>query len=144
MTGTLPAPASDVAFERGGRPLVVCVDDEPQILASLVRLLRHEPYRLKATTDPDEALDWIRGGDVSLLVADYRMPRMSGTTLLQLAKASSPGTARMMLTGYPGESIVIAAGEAGLMHLVGKPWDDEALKRKIRGLLDGTGALPHE
>jgi len=74
---------------------------------------------------------------VSVLVADYRMPLMSGTTLLLLAKAVSPRTARMLLTGYPGETLVITAGEAGLLHLVGKPWDDDALKMKIRGLLSG-------
>jgi CheY-like chemotaxis protein len=120
-----------------GRPLVVCVDDEPEILAALSRLLRAEPYEFRTTADPEEALDWVRTGAVSVLVADYRMPLMSGATLLQLAKAASPRTARMMLTGYPGESLVVAAGEAGLMHLVGKPWDDDSLKRKIRGLLAG-------
>jgi len=138
MTGTLPAPDLRSRADSGA-PLVVCVDDEPQILASLSRLLRQEPYRLRTTTDPEEALEWVRSGEVALLLADYRMPRMSGTTLLQIAKASSPGTARLMLTGYPGETLVIAAGEAGLMHLVGKPWDDEVLKRTIRGLLTRRG-----
>jgi DNA-binding NtrC family response regulator len=120
-----------------GRPLVVCVDDEPGILAALARLLRAEPYEFRTTSDPEEALDWVRTQEVSVLVADYRMPLMSGATLLQLAKAASPRTARMMLTGYPGETLVVSAGEAGLMHLVGKPWDDAALKRKILGLLSG-------
>jgi len=138
MTGTLPAPEARSGTDPGA-PLVVCVDDEPQVLASLSRLLRREPYRLRTTTDPDEAIEWIRSESVALLVADYRMPRMSGTTLLQITKASSPGTARLMLTGYPGETLIIAAGEAGLMHLVGKPWDDEALKGQIRGLLSMRG-----
>jgi len=125
------------ADPEAGRPLVVCVDDEPQILAALSRALRTEPYEFRTTSDPEEALDWVRTQEVAVLVADYRMPQMSGTTLLQLAKASSPRTARMMLTGYPGESLVIAAGEAGLLHLLGKPWDEEALKTKIRDLLVG-------
>jgi len=132
---------TDVAFlpktvERPTRlPLVVCIDDEPQVLGALSRLLRREPYEFRTTSDPDEALEWIRTLDVALLVVDYRMPGMSGTTILQIAKATSPRTARMMLTGYPGETLVIAAGEAGLMHLVGKPWDDGALKSKIRNLV---------
>ena len=144
MKGTPAEPVAVEAPTGDRRPLVVCVDDERQILSSLARLLRREPYRFRTTTDPEEALDWVRSEDVSLLIADYRMPGMSGTTLLQIAKASSPGTARMMLTGYAGETLVIAAGEAGLMHLVGKPWDDETLKAKILGLLNpstsGTGA----
>jgi DNA-binding NtrC family response regulator len=135
MTDTSVAALPQAVVPRAGRPLVVCVDDEPQILGALTRLLRREPYELRTTTDPEEALDWIRGGEVALLIADYRMPSMSGTTLLQIAKASSPHTARLMLTGYPGETLVIAAGEAGLMHLVGKPWDDQALKERIQKLL---------
>jgi len=103
------------------RPLVVCVDAEPEILAALFRLLRAEPYEFRATADPEEALDWVRTWEVSVLVADYRMPLMSGTTLLLLAKTFSPRTARMLLTGYPGETLVITAGEAGLLHLLGKP-----------------------
>jgi DNA-binding NtrC family response regulator len=125
-----PSPDPDVS----GRsvPLVVCVDDEPHVLTALSRALRQEPYEMRTTTDPEEALDWVRKEDVSLVLADYKMPRMSGTTLLHLVKASSPRTARMILTGYAGESLVIAAGEAGLMDLVGKPWDDRALRETIR------------
>jgi DNA-binding NtrC family response regulator len=122
-----------------GRPLVVCVDDEPEILRALGRLTRSEPYEFRTTSDPEEALDWARTREVALFIADYRMPMMRGTTLLQLVKAASPETPRMLLTGYPGETMVIAAGEMGLLHLVGKPWDDAALKSMIRGLLDQSG-----
>jgi DNA-binding NtrC family response regulator len=122
------------------RPIVVCVDDEPQILNALARLARREDYELRTTTDPEEALDWVRTENIALVIADYRMPLMSGTTLLQLTKACSPATARMMLTGYAGESMVLAAAGAGLMNVVGKPWDDEALRGKIRSVLaEGPG-----
>ena len=136
MTTLKLATLDAMAPESTGRPLVVLVDDEPQILSAIARLLRAEPYELRTTTDPEEALEWVRTREVALLVADYRMPQMSGSTLLQLAKACSPGTVRMMLTGYPGETLVITVGEAGLMHLVGKPWDGDTLKRKIRDLLE--------
>lgn len=59
-------------------PRVVCIDDEPHVLASLKRLLRGEPYELRTTTDPEEALIWIREDGAAVVVADYRMPRMSG------------------------------------------------------------------
>ena len=121
------------------RPLVICVDDEAQILRSLARLVRREDYDLRVSSDPEEALDWVRKEKVALFIADYRMPTMSGMTLLQLVKAYSPLTARLLLTGYPGESMVIAAGGTGLLDIVGKPWDDEALKGKIRSLLAGGG-----
>jgi DNA-binding NtrC family response regulator len=127
------SPSFEAPAAERAAPLVVGVDDEPQVLASLTRLLREEPFDFRTTTDPEDALAWIRTERVALVIADYRMPGMSGTTLLQLAKSTSPRTRRILLTGYPGEAIVIRTGEAGLMDLVGKPWDDERLKRMIRG-----------
>lgn len=128
--GATPAPAR--------KPLVVCLDDEAPVLGALARLLRDEPYELRTSTSPEEALAWIRRGDVGVLIVDYRMPEMSGTTVLHIAKAASPRTRRIMLTGYPGETLVVAAGENGLMDLVGKPWDDDALKDLIRTRLEGS------
>ena len=118
------------------RPLVLCIDDERPILGALERLLRREPYDLVTTDNPEEALDRIRTGEVSLVVADYRMPTISGTSLLQMAKAASPSTIRILLTGYPTEGWIRAAEENGLMLVRTKPWDDQELRKLIRKELD--------
>ena len=113
--------------------LIVCVDDDQAVLSSLRRLLRGEPYEFVTTPSPEEAVQLVRTRVVSLLIADYRMPDMSGTGLLQIVKASSPATIRLLLTGYPRATWVLQAEERELMHLVcGKPWDNEELKRTIR------------
>ena len=124
-------PSPEASAPAVGHPLVVCVDDEPQILHALTRLLRKAPIELRTTADPEEALEWTRTGEVAVMIADYRMPLMSGTSLLQLVKAASPATRRVMLTGCPADLMVVSADEVGLMDLVGKPWDDEAFKRMI-------------
>jgi len=118
------------------RPLVLCIDDEKPILSALARLLRREPYDLVTTDDPEVALDRIRAGEVNLIVADYRMPLISGTSLLQVAKATSPSTARIMLTGYPSDGWIRAAEENGLMRVCTKPWDDTELRKIIREELE--------
>lgn len=118
------------------RPVVLCIDDEKPILSALARLLRREPYDVVTTDDPDVALDRIRTGDVTLVVADYRMPKISGTSLLQVAKAASPTTIRIMLTGYPSDGWIRAAEENGLMRVCTKPWDDGELRQIIREELD--------
>lgn len=123
----------DRTRELSRKHLVVCVDDDQAVLSSLRRLLRGEPYEFFATSNPEEAVQLVRTRAVSLLIADYRMPDMSGTGLLQIVKASSPATIRLLLTGYPRATWVIQAEERKLMHLVcGKPWDNEELKRTIR------------
>lgn len=114
------------------KPVVLCVDDERPVLAALTRALRREPYELVTTEDPEEALERIRGGSVSVILADYRMRVMSGTSLLQMVKASSPSTVRILLTGYPQDAWIRAAADNGLMRVATKPWDDNELKRLIR------------
>ena len=127
------------------RQLVVLVDDDPEILAALGRLLRDEDFDVLSTVDPQEALEWIRTRDVGVLLADDRMPVMSGTSLFHLAKSSSPKTARIMLTGYAGEGLVVHARKQGLFLVFAKPWDDRELKRVIRDRLrerELEGMLP--
>ena len=130
----------------GRRHAVVFADDDPKTLLALERSLRHEPYELLLTTDPGKALDWIRTRPVSVIVADYRMPQMDGTTLLEQILACSPRTARILLTGFPGEEPVRRAREAGLLTISPKPWNVKELIRTIRErirereLLDGLGS----
>jgi DNA-binding NtrC family response regulator len=118
-----------------GRPVVVCVDDERPILAALARALRNEPYRVVTTDSAEEALDWIRSDSVQLILADYRMSGISGTSLLQMVKAASPSTIRVLLTGYPEDAWIRAAAENGLMQVWTKPWDDQSLRSWVRDLL---------
>ena len=135
LPGAESSPRPVVGASPSLRPIVVCVDDEPEILSALARLSRREQYEFRTTTDPEEALDWVRSGKIALVIADYRMPSMSGTTLLQLTKACSPKTARLMLTAHAKELLVVAAAGAGLMNILGKPWDDEGLRGAIRRVL---------
>jgi CheY-like chemotaxis protein len=127
-----PVPDGDGGAAAGTRPTILLVDDERPILAAIARALRHEPYVIVSTDDPEEALDRVRTQAVSLILCDYRMPVMSGTSLLQMVKACSPGTVRVMLTGYPQDGWLRAAEENGLMSVCTKPWDDAELRRLIR------------
>jgi len=133
------------AVPGGRQPVVLCVDDERPILAALARALRREPYRVVLTDSPEEALDWIRSDSVRLILADYRMAVMSGTSLLQMVKAASPSTIRIMLTGYPEDSWIRAAAENGLMQVWSKPWDDDQLRTMLREQIGQPGgAFPGE
>lgn len=121
------------------RPVVLCVDDERPILAALMRTLRDEPYRVIATDDPEEALERVRSESVRLILADYRMRLISGTSLLQMVKAASPSTIRVMLTAHAGDDLVQVAAGNGLMEVWPKPWDDHRLRSLLRDLLrDGS------
>ena len=117
-------------------PVVVCVDDDPNVLAALRRALIREPYEFLATASPEEALDWIGRREVRLVISDLRMPGMSGADLLDTVRSRYPSVGRMLLTAYPSSARIIRSMREGVQELLPKPWDDRELKTAIRGLLE--------
>ena len=117
--------------------LVVCVDDEIPVLASLRLALWREPYEFRTTREVEQALAWLETEDVSVFIADNRMPQMSGTDLLKTVHERSPGTARVMLTGCPDRSAVIERRDLLIERLITKPWINDELRRTILNLLQG-------
>lgn len=120
-------------------PSVLCVDDDPGVLASLRRLLHREPYGFHAASSARKALLVIDRHPVSLVLADHRMPEMCGADLLCEVRRRSPRIRRVMLTGYPSSfRIQVGLGEE-IEWIIGKPWNDAALKQIIRWLVAWQG-----
>src|SRR5688500_11153949 len=69
--------------------VVLCVDDDPAVLASLRRLLRREPYVVETVDSPQQALDRVEQGDVSLVLLDQRMPGMCGSDFAERVRQIS-------------------------------------------------------
>ena len=117
------------------RHCVVCVDDEPAILAALRRSLRRDPYEVQTTDSPDDAIRWVESREVSLVITDQRMPGMQGTELLEEISRRSPSTARIILTAYPGQTATTPGLRRRLECMISKPWDIGMLRRTIHQLL---------
>jgi thioredoxin reductase (NADPH) len=144
-TETTQAPAPELERRRR-RPAIVAVDDEPAVLAAVARDLRRgfgEGYRVVRAGSGAEALEAIRelvrrGEQVALLVADQRMPGMSGTDYLVQARRLVPGAKRVLLTAYADtEAAIQAINEVGLDFYLRKPWDppEEELFPVVQDLL---------
>ncbi|ACL03305.1 response regulator [Desulfatibacillum aliphaticivorans] len=115
---------------------VLCVDDEVNILHSLKRLLRREPYNVLTATSGDEALNILEKNEVQLIVCDQRMPGMSGTELMSRVRDLYPETIRIVLSGYSEiKTITEAINKGHIYKFFFKPWDDENLKLEIRAAL---------
>jgi thioredoxin reductase (NADPH) len=128
------------------RPAIVAVDDEPAVLAAVSRDLRRafgERYRIMRAGSGDEALDLLRrvrarGDEVALLVADQRMPGMSGTEYLVEARQIAPAAKRVLLTAYADtEAAISAINDVALDYYLLKPWDppEEQLYPVVEDLL---------
>ena len=133
-----------MATER--RPAIVAVDDEPAVLAAVARDLRRgfgERYRILRAASGAEALELLtelrtRAEQTALLIADQRMPGMSGTDYLMQARELVPEARRLLLTAYADTEAAIAAiNEVSLDYYLLKPWDppEEELYPVVEDLL---------
>ena len=115
---------------------VLIADDQQEVLTSLRRLLREEPYDLVTCDSASKALAWLAENPVDMVIADERMPEMRGSDLLEKVRSGWPQTIRVILTGYPGASTVEQGLSHGIDWLISKPWNDDALRLTIRQMLD--------
>ncbi|GAB2180586.1 hypothetical protein DLREEDagrD3_08090 [Denitratisoma sp. agr-D3] len=114
-------------------PALLLVDDEPNVLSALRRLLRRENYRVLTAASGAEALEILAREPVWVVISDERMPGMSGIELMSRVRSLYPNTIRIILSGYTELATVTDAINRGAVwKYLTKPWDDEALKETIR------------
>lgn len=115
------------SLQGGGQRVwrILCVDDEPNIVASLRRLFRGSGYQVTTATSGAQAIAHLEQEPVDLVFSDMRMPGMSGAQLLEQIRERWPKTTRVLLTGYADIGSTIAAINSGEVYrYITKPWDD--------------------
>ena len=136
------------------KPVLLTVDDDPQVLKAIERDLRHqysEHYRIMRSNSGKAALETlkqlkVRNEPVALLLADQRMPQMDGVDFLGEAMDLFPEAKRALLTAYADTDAAISAiNKAKLDHFFLKPWDppSENLYPALDGLLSDWQASFH-
>lgn len=115
---------------------ILVVDDEISILKLLEYTFKPD-YRVLTASSGADALEILRKEDVALIIADQRMPGMSGAEFLEKSIAIRPQAIRMVLTGYTDIESAIAAINAGRVYrYVTKPWEDEDLRINVRRAIE--------
>jgi thioredoxin reductase (NADPH) len=113
------------------KPVIFCVDDDPEVLGAIERDLRHRygnDYRILKARSGREALEAVRqlkqrGAAVALFVVDQRMPEMTGTELLREVLKLYPDSRRVLLTAYSDTQAAISGiNDLGLDYYLLKPW----------------------
>ena len=118
-------------------PTVLCVDDEPNILSALRRLLRPAGYRVLTADSGAAGLAVLEADSVDLVISDMRMPEMDGARFLECVRERWPDTIRLLLTGYSDVSAILAAINRGeIYRYITKPWDDNDILLVVRHALE--------
>lgn len=148
MTETGDSSKVSTAAPAGGRkPVILAVDDEPQVLNAVALDLRRRfrnDYRIMTAASGAEALDAARklrqrGDLVALFLVDQRMPGMTGTEVLTEARKLHPDAKKVLLTAYADTEAAIASiNQVALDHYLMKPWHppEQKLYPVIDELLD--------
>jgi len=131
---------------------ILFVDDEPNILHSMGRAFRNQPYKTYTSRSAEEAISILKAHDIDLIVSDENMPGMSGTKLLAWVAEHFPDIVRIVLTGQPSvPSAMRAINEGGVYRFLTKPCDvvelglivsraleEKEASKKSRELLEST------
>ena len=113
--------------EQTYKPTVLVVDDEPQILESIHALLEDD-FDVVVSTDAMEAVELLRNAQIAVILADQRMPNLTGGEFLAKAREVCDAT-RILITGYVDIDALIRAVNDGQIHsYVPKPWEPANLK----------------
>ena len=111
-------------------PVILCVDDETNILKSLERCFLSENMEVLLASSGKEALVILeeRGQDIDLMIIDQKMPEMTGDELLKNVRARFQGLPVIMLSGYADfESLVRVISSGNLAYFIAKPWNNQEL-----------------
>ncbi len=121
---------------------VLLVDDEPNVLDGLTRVLRKEPYEILTANSAEEAATFLEDRSVDLIVSDEEMPGMSGTEFLGRVAERYPDTVRIVLTGHPTLPAALRAiNEGKVYQFFTKPCNEIDLAITIRRALEQKDLL---
>src|SRR5688572_28948141 len=123
----MQAPAAQEAH----RPRLLFVDDEQRVLNSM-RIMFRRQFELFLASHGAEALDIVRDKDIDVIVADHRMPKMTGVEVLSKVRAMSPRTVRILLTGYADlDAVEGSINESEVFRFLTKPCAPQQLRETI-------------
>lgn len=111
---------------------ILIVDDEKNVLKSLQRMLRSEPYLVKTAATPSQAIEMCKNESFHVIIGDYRMPEMDGTDMFLEISKINPDSIKIILSGYSDINIITEAlNKEYINKYILKPWNDQNLKKEI-------------
>jgi DNA-binding NtrC family response regulator len=120
---------------------LLLIDDDATILRTMSRALRRAGHRLTIATDGAQGLAFATSKVFDVIITDVRLPRVDGLTIFRRARAESPSTDVILITGFGDVADAVTALKEGAFDYLTKPFDVEELwarlafseeKRKLR------------
>ena len=115
---------------------ILVVDDEENARIALSKILTREGYDVASAGNGFEALNYLRGKDVELIITDINMPEMNGMTFLRELNRNHPSCNVIMITAYGDVESYIEAMNLGAFEYINKPVKFEELNKIIHKIFN--------
>src|SRR5574341_245079 len=120
---------------------ILIAEDEEITLKHLVNTLQKEGYSVTGSQNGLDALAKIEGDSFDLLIADIKMPGLSGLELLERTREKAPETEVVIITGFGSIGSAVEAMKKGAIEYVTKPFDLDELVLKVNKVRDRKGLV---
>ena len=133
MNETMPGPVNS---RKLALPILLVVDDEPEVLRSIYDLLRTK-YQVVTFERATDALAVLESLNPQIVMSDQRMPGMTGVEFLHEVRLRAPDATRLLFTAYSQlETVIAAVNEGNIYRYISKPWDPQELASVVGQALE--------
>ncbi|GMV04049.1 MAG: hypothetical protein AMXMBFR53_03300 [Gemmatimonadota bacterium] len=126
-------------------PRILIIDDDPEILRALRRILEAGGYEVQEAADGRTALRHFAGHPTDVVLTDIFMPEMDGIEFIMRVKEAFPEARVVAMSGgglLPSGSVLGAAAHLGAEAVLAKPFTIEEVLEAVGRALEGPGAAP--
>ncbi|HOG45371.1 MAG TPA: ATP-binding protein [Anaerolineae bacterium] len=116
---------------------ILIADDEPDVLAVATRALVQGGYEVTGVPSGVAAVEEAQRHNYDMLIADVKMPGMSGLRAYRLIKEAAPDTIGLIITGYGTMEMAIEAVRLGVNAFILKPFGPDELRATVARALEG-------
>lgn len=124
--------------------IIYIVDDDEAVRDSLRWLLEANGYTVRSYAGAEEFLDTYNPDQVAVLIADVRMPGMSGLELQETLIARKAPLPIVFITGHGDVPMAVSTMKKGAVDFLEKPFNEAELRRIVAGMLEQAGEKVRE
>ena len=114
---------------------ILVVDDEQITRMNLEHVLSKEGYEVSTADGGTQALEFLKGKTVDLVITDLKMDKIDGMALLERIKATSPSTEVIIISGYATVLTAVDAIKRGSFHFIPKPLKLDDIRETVKKAL---------
>ena len=118
---------------------VLIVDDHPNVLVVLRDILEKEGFKTLTSGNYEEALPFVEGEDLDVIITDLKMPGKSGMDLLNYSRKRRPDIPIIMISGQGDIEAAVTAMKNGAFDFISKPIDETQLIPLVRRAISESG-----